>query len=493
MSPRFSVITTVFDPEQDHLSACLESVRAQSLDDWEHIVVDDASTRPWVADMLTAASASDPRVRVIRRETNGGMVAAGNEALAAAAGELIGFLDHDDELTPDALATMSAAMTDGIDVAYSDHDVIRPDERYAEPSYKPDFSPERLRSQNYITHFLVARRALVDDVGRLRAGFDGAHDHDLVLRLSERAGGVAHVPRICYHWRQSPRSVSTSSDNKPWAFEAGVRAVADHCERIGIDATVELTDHEGCYRVVRRVTDEPLVSVVVPTRGSSGRVWGATRTYVVDAIRSLIERSTHQNLEFVVVHDAETPASVVHALRRVAGERLVLVEYDKPFNFSEKMNLGVLHASAEMILLLNDDTELIEPTSIEVLVGHLRTPGVAMAGAKLLFADGTLQHGGHVYAHDIGHACFGWSGDLRRGRWLPGRAAAQLQRRRLLAQTACGRAPHRVDAVGVVVPLREPDPSQRSAARGVRVHQPPLALRDQQRSVLQREPRTRPQ
>jgi GT2 family glycosyltransferase len=411
VAPRISVLTAVFDPERDHLEACLESVRSQDLADWEHVLVDDASTRPWVADVLAAAEAADPRVRVVRRGRNGGIVAASNDALAAARGELVALLDHDDELGRGALRLMSEAFAGDVDVAYSDHDLIRPDGRYATPSYKPDFSPERLRSQNYVTHLLVARRELVDEVGGFREGFEGAQDHDLVLRLTERARRVAHVPRLLYHWRQSPRSVTTSSENKPWAFEAGIRAVADHCRRVGIDADVLLTEHEGCYRVVRRVAGNPLVSVVIPTRGSSGRVWGATRAYVVDAVTSLVERSTHQHLEFVVVHDAESPRAVLAALRRTAGDRLVLVEYDRPFNFSEKMNLGVAHASGDLLLLLNDDTELIEPTSVEVMVAHLQTPGVALVGAKLLFSDGTLQHGGHVYHHDLRHACFGWGGD----------------------------------------------------------------------------------
>lgn len=414
MAPRVSILTAVHDPEPEHLAACLASVRAQTCRDYEHIVVDDASTRTRVAAILDEASATDPRIRVLHRAENGGIVAASNDALAAASGEYVALLDHDDELDPTALAVMTTALDDGADVAYSDHDLIRPDGRRATPSYKPDFSPERLRAQNYITHLLMARRTLVEEVGGFRDGFDGAQDHDLVLRLTETGTPVAHVPFLLYHWRQSPASVTTSSENKPWAFAAGVRAVQAHCDRVGIDAEVTLTEHEGCYRVVRRVTDRPLVSVVIPTRGSSGRVWGATRCFVVDAVRSLVERSVYGELEFVVVHDDATPDAVLHALRRVAGSSLVLVPFRGPFNFSAKMNLGVTRASGDLLLMLNDDTELIEPSSIETLVGHLQTPGVAMAGAKLVFADGTLQHGGHVYHHDIGHACFGW------GRESPG-------------------------------------------------------------------------
>ena len=412
MAPRISVLTTVFDPEREHLEACLRSVAEQEFTDWEHVLVDDGSTKPWVAGVLADAAAADARVRLVERPENGGIVAAASDALGAATGEWVALLDHDDELESTALAAMSDAAVGDTDVVYSDHDLLRADGRYASPSYKPDFSPERLRSQNYITHFLMARRSLVDEVGGFRVGYDGAQDHDLVLRLTEHARHVAHVPQVLYHWRQSPASVTSDSANKRWAFDAGVRAVADHCRRIGIDATVEHTEHDGCYRVIRHLAEQPLVSVVIPTRGSSGRVWGVSRVYVVDAVRSILETSTYTNLEFVVVYDCATPTPVMSALERLLGDRLVAVEYDRPaFNFSEKMNIGALHATGDLLLLLNDDTELIEPDSIGGLVGLLEDDDVAMAGGKLLFEDGTLQHGGHVYHHDLMHICFGWSGE----------------------------------------------------------------------------------
>jgi GT2 family glycosyltransferase len=411
MTPHVSILTTVFDPEPEHLSACLASVARQDYGDFEHVIVDDASTSELVAEVLARAAAADPRIRLTRRADNGGIVAASRDALGAAVGEYVALLDHDDVLDPGALSAMVTALDDsGADVGYSDHDFIRTDGRFVTPCYKPDFSPERLRAQNYITHFLVARRSAVTDAGGFRDGFDGAQDHDLTLRLAERTDRFVHVPRVLYHWRQSPASVS-SGPSKPWAFEAGRRAVAEHCERQSIPADVIETAHEGCYRVVRRLEATPLVSVVIPTRGTSGRVWGATRAFVVDAVRSIIERSTYDNVEFVVVYDDVTPGPVRRALSEIGGERLALVPFSEPFNFSAKVNLGVTHASGDLVLLLNDDTELIEPTSIEVLVAHLLTSDVAMAGAKLLFADGTLQHGGHVYARDIGHACLGWSGE----------------------------------------------------------------------------------
>ncbi len=140
-------------------------------------------------------------------------------------------------------------------------------------------------------------------------------------------------------------------------------------------------------------------------------MWGATRCYVYEAVRSLVENSTYTELEFVIVHDAETPTPVLEALAAMPDVAMTLVPYDAPFNFSAKINLGAEHASGSLLLMLNDDTELVEPASVEVLVGHLQMPDVAMAGAKLLFGDGTLQHGGHVYSGQPNHVCVGWRGD----------------------------------------------------------------------------------
>jgi GT2 family glycosyltransferase len=399
MTPRCTVVTVVRDPGRADLLDVIESVRAQTLVDHEHVLVDDGSHRGYVRRLLSWAASSDPRTVVVRRTGTDGSGGAGNDGLEAANGEFVTWLDPGDRLDPDALSVMVEALADTADVGYADHEVVDRSGRLLESWLKPDHSPERLRCQDYVGGTYLARRSLVDALGGFRPGYEGDGRYDLLLRLTERVDRVVHVRQVLFR-----RPPSTAGPQ-----EAARRAVADHCARVGIEADVRVVDHGR--RVVRRSADRPLVSVVVPTRGTSGEVWGSTRCFVVEAIRSICERSTHQELEFVVVHDDETPTSVIHALRRVAGERLRLVPYGRPFNFSDKVNLGIAAAEGDLVLILNDDTELIEPTSIEVLVGHLDDPDVAMVGAALLFADGTLQHGGHVYHHTVGHACFGWPGD----------------------------------------------------------------------------------
>jgi GT2 family glycosyltransferase len=305
-----------------------------------------------------------------------------------------------------------AALDDDVDYLYSDEDHINLDGHVGDAFHKPDWSPERFRSQMYTCHLSVLRRSLVQAVGAMRAGFDGAQDYDLVLRVVERARRIVHIPEALYHWRMGEASVVGNTDAKPYAFEAGRRAVQEHCRRVGIAATVEHGRVPGVYRVRRELPRAPLVSVVIPTRGSTRSVWGVERNLVIEAVRSIVDRATYPHLEFVVVADTATPDAVITELRRLCGDRVTLVPYDRPFHFSEKMNLGVTAASGELLLLLNDDVEPIDADAIETMAALAMDDTVGMVGARLLFADDRLQHGGHVYA--IGeprHAFFGHAGD----------------------------------------------------------------------------------
>lgn len=414
-APMFTVMTTVYDPIPSHLDDCLRSVDRQTLHDWEHVVVDDGSTDVDVGVVLDTDTCR--RRTIERRGVNGGIVAASTDGLRLSRGDFVVLLDHDDLLVPEALERIAAAIeraeaSDEVDLIYSDHDLLRPDGRLGDPVYKPDFSPERLRNHNYITHLVAVRRTLLDEIGGFRAGFDGAQDHDLLLRVTERARRVVHIPEILLHWRQSPRSVATDTQHKPHAYEAGRRAVAEHLHRIGVAASVDQGSFDGLYRIEREVEGDPLVSVIIPTRGSTGRVWGKTRVFAHDAVESLLAPTGAEcRLEFVVVLDEPSDPVVERGLRRLVGDALVVVGYHDAFNFAAKINAGVAASSGSFVLLLNDDTHLESAGSVEQMVGLAQQDDVGMVGARLLYSDGTLQHGGHVYNHTISHALLGWPGD----------------------------------------------------------------------------------
>ncbi len=412
--PAVSFVTPVFNPPLAALRACIRSVLAQERTDWEWCVCDDASTDPAVVAELDRLAATEPRVRLTHRETNGGIVAASNVALGLATADFVALLDHDDQLVPSATFHVMShiAAHPEADYLYSDEDKIGPDGRHYDVFIKPEWSPERLRSQMYTGHLSVLRRSLVEEVGGFRAGFEGSQDHDLVLRVAERARSIVHVPHVLYGWAVVPGSAAGAADAKPYAFEAGRRAVQEHCDRVGIDAAVEFVSGPNVYRVRRRVHGDPLVSVIIPTRGSSSEVWGVHRLFVTEMVRSVLEKSTYINLEFVIVYDADTPDTVMTELAELCGPRLVPVRYDQPFNFSSKINLGFLRSSGEYLLVLNDDMEVIDPDWIETLLALAQDPGVGLVGARLLFSDGTIQHAGHHYDNgEAYHLLYGAEGD----------------------------------------------------------------------------------
>jgi hypothetical protein len=390
MPPRFSVLTAVCDPPIDVLNRCLASVREQDTSDWEHVIVDDASTDPEVRTMLQRA-ATDEHVRLVLRRSRGGIVAASSDALAAASGDIVALLDHDDELAPHALSSMAAAFEDEqCDVAYSDHDLIRPDGRRADPFFKPDFSPERLRHQNYITHFLAARRSVVNSVGGFRSDFEGAQDHDLLLRMTEVARRVTHVPDVLYHWRQVAGSVALDPAAKQYAYDNGRRAVAEHCSRVGITARVKLGNHLGTF-VVRRESSAS-VAVLVAAPMNTGFVWGRERHHLARLAASLSDFTQQIDNELVVAVQAGDAALAQRILDEAHCAGRVVEVADAGSYWSAALNA----ASSDVVVPVTERMMLDSGSNLRSLAAHLDADDVAMAGCLQLNSDRTVRHGGFV-------------------------------------------------------------------------------------------------
>ena len=417
-APRFSIVTPVYETPAAVLRATLRSVRRQRFEDWELCLVDDCSRQPHVGEILAAAAAADPRVRVERREANGGIVAASNDALAMARGEFVVLLDHDDELHPEALEIVEATLRakPDADYLYTDEDKIDAAGSHSGPFFKPDWSPERFRTQMYACHLSVLRRSLVEEVGGFDADFEGSQDRDLILRVSERAREVAHVPRVLYHWRMLEESAAGGGEEaKPWAYEAGTRALQAHCERIGFPARVERDlEHPGVYHLRPELKRRPPVSIVIPTGGQTREVRFEQVVLVTHCVRSIVETSTYDDYEIVCVADSSTDPAVLDELRAIAGDRLRIVPYDRPFNYSAKINAGAVRSEGEHLLLLNDDMEVIAPDWIERLVMYSDHPGVGAVGARLIWEDGRLQHVGVLFENGgfPGHPYRGFPGDF---------------------------------------------------------------------------------
>jgi GT2 family glycosyltransferase len=398
-SPRFSILTPVYNTPLPILRDTIASVLAQTFTDWEWVCVDDRSPEEAVRTELRALAARDPRVRLIEREANGGIVAASNDCVDAATGEFFVLLDHDDLLVDTALEKVDAALSadETIDYLYTDEDKHYPDGSLRDAFRKPDWSPERLRNQMYTSHLSVLRGSLVREVGGFHSGFEGSQDHDLILRVTERARRVWHVREVLYHWRIIPGSAAGDATAKPYAWDSGVRAVAAHVERLGLAAAVTHGRGPGHYRVERKPDVETPVSVVIPARMSTGMVWGERRIYIERAVESILRTTHHRNVEFVIVHDASTPPVVLERLRAIPDARLTLVESPPDLNISRKCNLGFLAARGEIVVFLSDDTEVLSPGALELLIAPLAEPDVGMTGARLLSPDMTHQHAGITY------------------------------------------------------------------------------------------------
>jgi len=385
--PTISVIMPVFKTEPRLLKEAVESVRGQIYDRWELCIVDDASGSEALRKMLKADSEQDSRIKVSFLREHKGISAASNEAISLATGEFVVFLDHDDRITPDALfeiVKMLNANPD-LDFIYTDEDKI--DERgiRTEPFFKPDWSPDLLLSFNYVPHFAVYRREMVIRLGGLRPAFDGSQDYDLTLRVTETTNKIGHVPKVLYSWRKISTSTALSVSAKPYARDAAKRALKEAMERRGIRA--EVTDgHNLWYRVRYDLDQYPLVSIVVITRNR--------RDLLQACLQSVEAKTEYPNYEIIVVDQGSTEPDTLTYLGSLHHK---IVRYDGPFNFAKINNQAIRQANGEYILLLNNDTEVLEPDWLRemVSIAHNRRE-VGFVGAKLLYKDQRVQHAGVV-------------------------------------------------------------------------------------------------
>jgi glycosyltransferase involved in cell wall biosynthesis len=388
--PRMSLLMPAWETPPRVLEQAIASVKAQLYDRWELCVVDDGSRSPRVRRVVEEHARSDPRIRYRRLEGQGSIARATNAALELATGEWVGFIDHDDTLAPHALAEMVLRLDQepGLDWLYSDEDRLAADGRGRHcPMFKPDFSPELLRSHNYICHFVLARTALVRELGGIREGFQGAQDYDFLLRLSERSAKVAHVPRVLYHWRQSGLSLSSDEGRLRGASAAGAQALREHLQRRGEEGEV-LDGGRGEYRIRYPVKGEPLVSIIVPFKDRPELLEQLTRT--------LLPRTAYRHFELLLVSNNSTQQRTAEVLASLTDPRVRKLEWNHPFNYPAINNWAARQAKGELLLFLNNDMEIEDPRWLEELVSQVQRPGVGMVGPKLRFPDGSIQHAGVV-------------------------------------------------------------------------------------------------
>lgn len=391
--PLISILLPVYAPPERWLRRCIDSVRRQAYPKWELCIAEDASPSPRTRAVLAEYQRLDPRIKVVFRPSNGHISAASNTALEMATGDYVGLLDHDDELRPHSLLEVVRALDarPQLGLVYSDEDKIDQDGRRFDPYFKPDWNPELLRGQNYVCHFTVLRTALVREVGGFREGFEGSQDHDLFLRCTERLepAQIHHIPHILYHWRAIPGSTATGHDAKDYAAVAGVRAVAEHLLRTGIGGEALQLPHGHCRVRLEIAGTPPLISIIIPTRDR------------VDLLRtcidSILARSRYQAFEILVVDNRSAdPEALAYLEQLQTHERVHVLRYDQPFNYSAINNFAVEHCRGELVCLLNNDIEVISPDWLQELAALAMQPEVGAVGAMLYYPDDTIQHAGVI-------------------------------------------------------------------------------------------------
>jgi len=387
-SPLFTVVVPVHEIAEPLLRRCIDSVRAQAWERWELCAVDDGSRAPHVWETLQSYAGADARVRVDRLPASGGIVAATSRALEMARGDFVAFLDHDDELAPEALLAVAARLADepGLDLVYSDEDKLDDAGRRVEPFFKPEWSPDLLLSMNYANHLTVVRRSLVEEVGGLRAGFDGSQDYDLLLRLVERTRRIGHVPRVLYHWRKMEGSEAAVRGAKGYAHVSAKRALEEALARRGLRGRVETTI-PGLYTVRYQIAGEPLVSIVMPTRDKA--------SVLRSCVESIERRTSWRRWELVVVDNGSTEPEALRYLDEL-GRRHRVLRDPRPFNWSALNNAAARQARGELLLFMNNDMEVISEDWMAAMIEHAQRPEVGAVGARLLYPDGHVQHAGVV-------------------------------------------------------------------------------------------------
>lgn len=390
---KFSVLVPLYNTPDSFLKAMIESVQAQTYKNWELCLADGSdSEHSFVGEICKKYADGDRRIKYEKLEKNLGISENTNACIRMATGEYIALFDHDDLLHPSALyEVMRAICEHGADFIYTDENTFSEEPRDAyNPHFKPDFSPDTLRSYNYICHLSAFSRELLDSVGYFRSEYDGSQDYDLILRLSEKAKKVFHIRKILYYWRAHKNSVAQDVGAKPYTVTAAKKALAAHLERCGLKGEVLDSSVPTTYHIKYEIDGNPLISVIIPNKD---------HTDDLDiCLKSLYEKSSYKNFEVIIVENNSTEKETFEYYEAIAQKHgnVKIVKWEGNFNYSAINNFGVNYAKGEFILLLNNDVEIINGSCLEEMLMFAQRKDVGAVGAKLYYSDDTVQHAGVI-------------------------------------------------------------------------------------------------
>lgn len=406
---KFSILVPLYNTPKNFLEAMIRSVKAQTYDNWELCLADGSDLEhEYVGKICNQYALADDRIKYRKLEKNLGISENTNECAKMATGGYFALLDHDDMLHPSALFEVAKAINEkNADFIYTDETKFKISTKYTfGPHYKPDFAIDNLRAYNYICHFTAFKRGLLRDEDLFRPEFDGSQDHDLVLRLTEKAQNIVHIPKVLYYWRVHKGSVASDIGAKPSAVMAGIKAVAESMKRNNLEARVESSAiRPTVYRIRYKIIGNPMVSILIPNKDHADVLY--------KCINSIFEKSSYKNFEIIIIeNNSKEPEtfSYYETLRGRSNIKIIEYEADGKFNYSAINNFGIRFAAGEHLLFLNNDTSVISGDWIEEMLMYSQRKDVGAVGAKLYYPDDTIQHAGVIVGLGgvAGHAYCGF-------------------------------------------------------------------------------------
>ncbi len=394
-APTISIVMATYNTPVPFLKAAIESVTTQAYPLWQLCIADDHSNLPETLECLKSYAQRDARIKVLYRTQNGHISAATNSAITLAEGDFIAFMDHDDELHPAALTLVAQTIHHNPDVEfiYTDEDKIDEQGNRSEPHFKSDFNYELLLTQNYICHLAVFKKSLVNRINGLDGRYNGAQDHDFILRALEHitVDKIFHIPKVLYHWRIHSASTAASAEAKPYAITAGRQAVSDHLKRSGIKAGVSAHPNVSFWHKIRfELNTDPSIDIIIPTRDR------------IDLMRmcvnSILKKSSYKNYRIIIVDNGSVETDTLDQFKKWADKepKITVLRDDSPFNYSRLNNQAVWKSKATLVCLLNNDIEIITPDWLEEMAGIAMRDEIGCVGARLWYPNDTLQHGGVI-------------------------------------------------------------------------------------------------
>ena len=400
----FSILVPLYNTPEKFLREMIDSVQAQTYRKWELCLADGSDdAHPEVGRICQEYMQNDSRIKYKKIEKNLGISGNTNVCFGMATGQYIGLFDHDDLLHPSVLYEyMRAICEQDADYIYCDEVTFEGNsiDNMLTIHFKPDFSIDNLRANNYICHFSVFSEKLLEETGLFRSEFDGSQDHDMILRLTSRAKKIVHVPKILYYWRSHPQSVAADINAKTYAIDAAKRAVLAHLKSCGLEGTVESTRaFPTIFRIKYKLKAKPMISIIIPNKDH--------RDDLKRCVDSILNKSTYENYEILIVENNSTEAETFDYYKMLENQpkvRVITYEAEGGFNYSKINNFAAKQAKGEYLLLLNNDTKVITREWMEELLMYAQRDDVGAVGAKLYYADNTIQHAGIVIGLGAHHA-----------------------------------------------------------------------------------------